>query len=43
MVITELPPDQAKQALEKLCMPVVNSLQVRFITSRFIHSFFDCF
>ncbi|XP_043813517.1 transportin MOS14 isoform X2 [Manihot esculenta] len=27
MVITELPPDQAKQALEKLCMPVVNSLQ----------------
>ncbi|KAF2316021.1 hypothetical protein GH714_040816 [Hevea brasiliensis] len=27
MVITELPPDQAKQALEKLCLPVVTSLQ----------------
>ncbi|CAN1753553.1 Transportin MOS14, partial [Linum perenne] len=27
MVITELPPDQAKQALEKLCFPVVAPLQ----------------
>ncbi|XP_015581100.1 transportin MOS14 [Ricinus communis] len=27
MVITELPPDQAKQALEQLCLPVVTSLQ----------------
>ncbi|KAJ4851378.1 Transportin mos14 [Turnera subulata] len=27
MVITELPPDQAKQALEKLCLPVVTPLQ----------------
>uniref|UniRef100_A0A2P2MLQ1 Exportin-1/Importin-beta-like domain-containing protein n=2 Tax=Rhizophora mucronata TaxID=61149 RepID=A0A2P2MLQ1_RHIMU len=27
MVITELPPDLAKQALEKLCLPVVTPLQ----------------
>ncbi|GAB2269903.1 Transportin mos14 [Dionaea muscipula] len=27
MVITELPPDQAKKALEALCLPVVNPLQ----------------
>lgn len=28
MVITELPPDHAKKALEALCLPVVTSLQV---------------
>ncbi|XP_050223263.1 transportin MOS14 isoform X2 [Mercurialis annua] len=27
MVITELPPDQAKQALGQLCLPIVTSLQ----------------
>lgn len=28
MVITELPPDHAKKALEALCLPVVTPLQV---------------
>lgn len=28
MVITELPPDHAKKALEVLCLPVVTALQV---------------
>ena len=32
MVITELPADQAKLALEKLCLPVVTPLQVRFVS-----------
>ncbi|WCJ36007.1 ARM repeat superfamily protein [Euphorbia peplus] len=27
MVITELPPDQAKKAMEQLCGPIVNSIQ----------------
>ena len=31
MVITELPADQAKLALEKLCLPVVTPLQVRLV------------
>lgn len=37
MVITELPPDNAKTALEALCLPVVTPLQVGFISSGVIH------
>lgn len=28
MVVTELPPDDAKRALEALCIPVITPLQV---------------
>jgi transportin-3 len=37
MVITELPPDNAKRALEALCLPVVTPLQVGVISSGIIH------
>lgn len=34
MVITELPSDQAKKALEALCMPAVIPLQVGLIIGK---------
>lgn len=36
MVITELPSDQAKKALEALCMPAVIPLQVELLTGKII-------
>lgn len=43
MVITELPPESAKDALDQLCSSVVTPLQVSSVHFGFISTAYSCF